>query len=67
MKKFTVDFYYDINGSMEIEAESEQDAETKVKAILEEEGIDDEAKVDIIGREYNTTGVDMRKKLNLKD
>ena len=54
MKKFIVGFYYDLNGTMEVEAKDEKDAEKKVKNILEKYGIADEAKYNIYNRAYNS-------------
>lgn len=56
MKKFEIGFYYTVSGFMDIDANTLKEAEEKVKHILEQEGIDDEAKVDVVDREYDTTG-----------
>ena len=57
MGKYRVGFHYQVSGSMEVKAKSEKHAEAKVKKILAEEGIEDEANVDISDRDYDTHGI----------
>ena len=54
MKKFKVGFYYEENGYTEVEAESLQHAEAKVRTMLSEDGTED-MEVDMVGREYGIT------------
>ena len=54
MKKYRVGFYYEENGYTEVEAESQKEAEEKVRKVLEYSGTDD-MKVDMVGREYGIT------------
>lgn len=57
MPKYRVGFHYQVSGSMEVNAKSEKHAEAKVEKILAEEGIEDEAKVDVTDRDYGTHGI----------
>lgn len=50
--KFTIGFWYEVNGKCDIEAKSEEEAKTKVKSLMAYSGLDDLKNVDYMDRNY---------------
>lgn len=56
METIKVGFYYDVQGTIMVEALDVDDAERKVKKMLEDGTIENHPKVKHTNREYDVTG-----------